>query len=62
LGSLTLQCWGIGPKALLGQIAGWSEFLIGITGFYFVGANFMKNFYGRDILPVGKPLGLIKRG
>lgn len=61
LGSLSLQCWGIGSKALLGQIAGWSEFGIGLAGLYFVCANFMKNFYGREILPVGKPLGLIKK-
>lgn len=62
LGSLAFSTWGIGDKVLLGKAAGWSEFIIGCTGLYFVGANFLKNFYGREILPLGKPLGLIRKG
>lgn len=61
LGSLSLSSWGIGDKILLGKIAGWSEFLIGVTGLYATGALYLKGFYGRVILPLGKPLGLIKK-
>lgn len=61
LGSLTLSSWGIGDKVLLGKVAGWSEFSIAITGLYATGALFFKSFYGREILPLGKPLGLIKK-
>lgn len=59
----TLACvsfkWG--PVALYAQIAGWSEFAISLVGFYAVGGIFFKNFYGRDILPMGAPMGLIKK-
>ncbi|SDI33895.1 acetate uptake transporter [Desulfosporosinus hippei] len=60
---ITLACvsfkWG--PIALYAQIAGWTEFLISLVGFYSVGGIFFKNFYGRDILPMGAPMGLIKK-
>ncbi|HZK54971.1 MAG TPA: acetate uptake transporter [Desulfosporosinus sp.] len=51
----------MGPVALFAKLSGWSEFLISIVGFYATGAIFFKNFYGREILPLGKPWGLIKK-
>ncbi|MDR0565199.1 MAG: GPR1/FUN34/YaaH family transporter [Azoarcus sp.] len=46
----------------LGTIAGWSEFAISILGFYAAGAIFLNTFFGRTILPLGKPMGWIKKG
>ncbi|MZP30040.1 hypothetical protein GTO91_10015 [Heliobacterium undosum] len=46
----------------LHAVAGWSEFSISILGFYAAGAFFLNNFFGRTILPLGAPLGLIKKG
>lgn len=48
-------------KATLGHIAGWSEFSISLFGFYASAGIFFKNFYGKEVLPLGKPLGLIKK-
>lgn len=59
--ALSMGSWGIGDKAMWGQLAGWSEFGIAVLGFYATGAIFFKNFYGREILPLGKPLNLIKK-
>jgi len=58
--TLALSAFKINP-AVMGKIAGWSEFSISIFGFYASAAIFFKNFYGREILPLGKPLGLIKK-
>ncbi|MCL2589565.1 MAG: acetate uptake transporter [Betaproteobacteria bacterium] len=46
---------------LFGGIAGWSEFLISILGFYAAGAIFLNSFFGRQILPVGRPMGWVKK-
>ncbi|MBC9784083.1 acetate uptake transporter [Heliobacterium chlorum] len=43
-------------------VAGWSEFAISILGFYGCGAIFLNQFFGRTVLPLGAPLGLIKKG
>ncbi|MDP4126165.1 MAG: acetate uptake transporter [Bacillota bacterium] len=59
--TLAAVSFNIGNVALYAKIAGWSEFLISLLGFYATGAIFFKNFYGRDILPMGKPLNLIKK-
>lgn len=59
--SLAAISFNMGPVALLGKIAGWSEFFISLLGFYSSGAIFFKFFYGREILPLGKPLNLIKK-
>ena len=58
--SLVLQIFGINP-AFFGSLGAYSELIIGILGFYAAGAIFMNNFFGRQILPLGKPMGWIKR-
>lgn len=58
---LAAVSFNIGPVALLGKIAGWSELFIALLGFYASGAIFFKLFYGREVLPLGKPLNLIKK-
>ncbi|MCL1861757.1 MAG: acetate uptake transporter [Proteobacteria bacterium] len=60
LGSLGLQLLGIN-KEFFGPIAGWSEFLISILGFYASGAIFLNTFFNRQILPLGKPMGWVKK-
>ena len=60
LGSLGLQLLGINP-GLFGQSAAWAEFLISLLGFYGSGAIFLNTFFGRQILPLGKPMGWVKK-
>lgn len=60
LPSLALSLLGINP-GLFSVLAAWSELLISLLGFYAAGAIFLNNFFGRPILPLGKPLGLIRR-
>ena len=59
--SLAAVSFKIGPVAVFAQLAGWSELIISLLGFYASGAIFFKNFYGREVLPLGKPLNLIKK-
>ncbi|WP_458412290.1 acetate uptake transporter [Schinkia sp. CFF1] len=59
--SLGLSTLGINHD-LFAQIAAYTEFAISITGFYLCGATFLNNFFGRTVLSVGKPLGLIAKG
>jgi len=42
-------------------VAGWSELGIAVLSLYATGAVFLNNFFGRVVLPMGKPLGLIKK-
>ncbi|MGE5491373.1 MAG: acetate uptake transporter [Actinomycetota bacterium] len=61
LPSLALSILGVEP-ALFGGLAAYSELLISILGFYAAGAIFLNGFYGRVVLPLGAPLGLISKG
>ena len=61
LGALGFQLLGIN-KEFFGPIAGWSEFAISILGFYASGAIFLNSFFGRQILPLGKPMGWTRKG
>ncbi|MDR1229204.1 MAG: GPR1/FUN34/YaaH family transporter [Azoarcus sp.] len=61
LGSLGLQILGINAE-LFGTSAAWAEFLIALLGFYGAGAIFLNGFFGRQILPLGAPMGWIKKG
>lgn len=61
LPSLALSILGVNPS-LFHMLAAWSEFGISLLGFYAAGAIFLNNFFGRIILPLGKPLGLIAKG
>lgn len=60
---LSLGLAGIGiQKDMFSTIAAWSELCISILGFYASGAIFLNTFYNRELLPLGKPLGLIRKG
>jgi len=43
-------------------LAGWSELLISLFGFYAAGAIFLNSFFGRVIVPLGAPMGFIRKG
>ena len=43
-------------------IAAWMELSISLLSFYACGAVFLNSYFGRTILPLGKPLGLIRKG
>jgi len=61
LPSLALSILGVNPQ-LFGPLAAWSELGISLLGFYAAGAIFLNNFFGRTMLPLGAPLGLIVKG
>lgn len=61
LPSLALSILGINPS-LFSTLAAWSELGISLLGFYAAGAVFLNSFFGRMVLPLGKPLGLIRKG
>jgi hypothetical protein len=48
-------------KELFHTLAAYSELGISLLGFYAAGAIFLNQFFGRQILPLGKPFGLIKK-
>ncbi|MDR2689757.1 MAG: GPR1/FUN34/YaaH family transporter [Azoarcus sp.] len=60
LGSLGLQLVGVNP-GLFGMTAAWAEFSIAMVGFYASGAIFLNTFFGRTLLPLGAPMGWIKK-
>ncbi len=59
--SLALAALGINAE-LFSKLGAYSEFTIALLGFYACGAAFLNGFFGRTILSLGKPLGLIKKG
>lgn len=61
LPALALSILGVNPQ-LFGPLAAWSELGISLLGFYAAGAIFLNNFFGRTMLPLGKPFGLIAKG
>lgn len=61
LPSLALSILGINA-ALFSGLAAYSELGISLLGFYAAGAVFLNSFFGRVVLPLGAPLGLIKKG
>ncbi|MBC8127645.1 MAG: acetate uptake transporter [Gloeobacteraceae cyanobacterium ES-bin-144] len=42
--------------------AAWSELFISLLGFYAAGAVFLNSYFGRTLLPLGKPFGFIRKG
>ncbi len=44
------------------HLAAWSELLISLLGFYAAGAVFLNSSFGRTLLPLGKPMGWIRKG
>ncbi|MEI8341666.1 MAG: acetate uptake transporter [Verrucomicrobiota bacterium] len=61
LPSLGFALLGVRPE-IFNPMAAWSELLISFLGFYAAGAVFLNSYFGRVILPLGKPLGLIRKG
>jgi succinate-acetate transporter protein len=61
LSSLALSILGINA-ALFSGLAAYSELGISMLGFYAAGAVFLNSFFGRVILPMGAPMGFIKKG
>jgi uncharacterized protein len=60
LPSLGLALLGVNP-GLFNKLAAWSELAIALLSFYAAGAVFLNSYFGRMILPLGKPLGLIAK-
>jgi hypothetical protein len=56
LPSLGFAVLKIEPE-IFSPLAAWSELGISLLGFYAAGAIFLNNFFGRTVLPLGKPLG-----
>jgi succinate-acetate transporter protein len=44
------------------QLAAWSELGISLLGFYAAGAVFLNSYFGRTLLPLGRPFGWIRKG
>lgn len=44
------------------KLAAWSELFISLLGFYAAGAVFLNSYFGRTLLPLGKPFGFIRKG
>lgn len=44
------------------QAAAWSELIISLLGFYAAGAVFLNSYFGRTLLPLGSPMGWIRKG
>lgn len=61
LPSLGLSILGINP-GLFSPLAAWSELLISLLGFYTAGAIFLNSYFGRTLVPLGKPFGFIHKG
>lgn len=61
LPSLALSIFGV-QKNLMSSVAAGSELIISALSFYACGAIFLNNFFGRIILPLGKPCGFIRKG
>ena len=59
--SLGLAILGVAPS-LFNGLAAWSELSIALLGFYAAGAIFLNSFFGRTLLPLGKPFGIIRKG
>jgi succinate-acetate transporter protein len=57
---LTFSTFKIGTE-FFHMMAAISEFLIAIMSFYGSAANVLNNQFGREFLPVGKPMGIFKK-
>lgn len=61
LPALALTIFGINAP-LFSLVAAYSELAISLLGFYCAGAVFLNSFFGRTLLPLGKPFGFIRKG
>jgi succinate-acetate transporter protein len=53
---------GTPAGTLCSGVAAWSELGISLLGFYAAGAVFLNSYFGRTLLPLGRPLGWIRKG
>lgn len=60
LPSLALSIFGINA-AFFGTVAAYAELAISLLGFYCAGAVFLNSYFGRTLLPLGKPFGFIRK-
>jgi succinate-acetate transporter protein len=58
--TLTLSSFGIAYHTTH-TLAGIAELLTAIFSFYGCGASLLNGFLGRTVLPVGKPMGILKK-
>jgi len=61
LPSLGLSILGIYP-GFFSMLAAYSEFAVSLLGLYCAGAVFLNTYFGRVLLPLGKPFGFIMKG
>ena len=60
LPSLALSILGVNAP-LFSALAAYSELGISMFGFYAAGAVFLNSYFGCAILPMGAPMGFIKK-
>lgn len=61
LPALALSIFGVMP-GVFSPVAAFAELGISLLGFYCAGAVFLNSYFGRTLLPLGKPFGLIRKG
>jgi len=61
LPSLALSLFGVNAP-FFSVLAAYSELAISLLGFYCAGAVFLNSYFGRTLLPLGKPFGFIRKG
>lgn len=61
LPSLALSIFGINAP-FFSAVAAYSELGISLLGFYCAGAVFLNSYFGRTLLPLGKPFGFVRKG
>jgi len=60
LPSLALSLFGINAP-FFGMVAAYAELAVSLLGFYCAGAVFLNSYFGRTLLPLGKPFGFIRK-
>ena len=61
LPSLALSLFGINAP-FFGMVAAYAELAVSLLGFYCAGAVFLNSYFGRTLLPLGRPFGFIRKG
>ncbi len=57
---LALSSFGIATHASK-MVAGWTELAIALVGFYAAAGTMLNGHFGRVVLPLGKPMGWVKK-
>ena len=61
LPSLALSLFGINAP-FFSMVAAYAELAVSLLGFYCAGAVFLNSYFGRTLLPLGRPFGFIRKG